>query len=55
MALAFFLFAGAIFLATVSSGTAFRFVGRFCAGCCDILTSLFFDLVEFVLVFHYEA
>jgi hypothetical protein len=54
-ALALLAFAGAFLLAAVLSGTVFLFANRFCAGCCDILGSLFFDLVDFFLVFFLVA
>jgi hypothetical protein len=38
--------AGAFFPATVLSGMVFRFANRLCTGCCDILVSLLFDLVD---------
>jgi hypothetical protein len=44
------VFAGAFLLATVLSRTVLGFAVRLFAGCCDISTSLSFDLVDFVLV-----
>jgi hypothetical protein len=54
-ALALLVFAGAFFPAAVLSGTVFLFANRFCAGCSGFLTSLFFDLVDFFLVFFLVA
>jgi len=54
-ALALFVFAGTLFLATVLSGTVFLFANRFCAGRSGFLAALFFDLVDFFLVFFLVA
>jgi len=53
--LALNVFAGVFFLATVLSCTVLGFANRFFAGCCDIPASLFFDLVDFILVFFLVA
>jgi len=53
--LALFVFVGTFFLAAVLPGTVFFLANRFCAGRSGFLAALFFDLVDFFLVFFLVA